>query len=135
LGTATWKPPLSTLHPSQQHLQAVTNPLDTLAPRRKSRQIAELVADIPRCLDAVPRISLVAIHVHSQGKPFTALAMVPSHLVEKWARGACVTLPEVRVFLIDDLRNGGDENKSHGVNEVRLRRGHIAREGFKTSLQ
>ena len=25
------------------------------------------------------------------------------------------------MFLIDDLRNGGDENKSHGVNEVRLK--------------
>jgi len=32
------------------------------------------------------------------------------------------------------LRNGGDENKSHGVNEVRLRQGRIVREGFHTTL-
>jgi hypothetical protein len=38
------------------------------------------------------------------------------------------------VFLIDDLRNGGDENKSHGVNEVRLRQGRIVREGLHTTL-
>jgi hypothetical protein len=49
--------------------------------------------------------------------------MVPPHLVEKWAREAFLTLPGLRVFLIDDLRNGGDENRSHGVNEVRLRPG------------
>ena len=57
--------------------------------------------------------------------------MVPPHLVEKWAREAFLTLPGVRVFLIDDLRNGGDQNKSQGVNEVRIRRGHIVREGSK----
>ena len=68
------------------------------------------------------------------GSPFTALAMVPPHLVEKWAREAFLTLPGLRVFLIDDLRNGGDENKSHGVNEVRLRQGRIVREGLHTTL-
>jgi superfamily II DNA or RNA helicase len=40
----------------------------------------------------------------------------------------------LRVFLIDDLRNGGDENKSHGVNEVRLRQGGIVRENLRTTL-
>jgi superfamily II DNA or RNA helicase len=60
--------------------------------------------------------------------------MVPLHLVEKWAREAFVTLPGVRVFFIDDLRNGGDENKCHGVNEVRFRQGRIVREGLRTSL-
>ncbi len=79
-------------------------------------------------------ISLGAIHVHSEGRPFTSLAMVPPHLVEKWAREAFLTLPGVRVFMIDDLRNGGDENKCHGVNEVRLRPGRVVREGFRTTL-
>jgi superfamily II DNA or RNA helicase len=60
--------------------------------------------------------------------------MVPLHLVEKWAREAFVTLPGVRVFFIDDLRNGVDENKCHGVNEVRFRQGRIVREGLRTSL-
>src|SRR6202050_213882 len=79
-------------------------------------------------------ISLGAIHVHSRGNPFTAFAMVPPHLVEKWAREAFMTLPGIRVFLIDDLRNGGDEDKAHGVNEVRLRQGRIVREGLRTTL-
>jgi hypothetical protein len=38
------------------------------------------------------------------------------------------------VFLIDDLRNGGDENKAHGVNEVRLRQGRIVRGGLHITL-
>jgi len=89
---------------------------------------------VAECGTGKTLISLGALHVHSKGGSFTSLAMVPPHLVEKWAREAFLTLPGVRVFLIDDLRNGGDENKSHGVNEVRLRRGHILREGFQTSL-
>ena len=89
---------------------------------------------IAECGTGKTLISLGAIYVHSEGKPSTSLAMVPPHLVEKWAREAFLTLPGVRIFLIDDLRNGGDENKSHGVNEVRLRQGRIVREGFQTSL-
>jgi len=60
--------------------------------------------------------------------------MVPPHLVEKWARETFLTLPGVRVFLIDDFRNGGNADKAHGVNEVRFRQGRIVREGFKTTL-
>lgn len=89
---------------------------------------------IAECGTGKTLISLGAIHVHSEGKPSTSLAMVPPHLVEKWAREAFLTLPGVRIFLIDDLRNGGDENKSHGVNEVRLRQGRVVREGFRTTL-
>ena len=89
---------------------------------------------VAECGTGKTLISLGAIHVHSEGRPFTSLAMVPPHLVEKWAREACLTLPGVRVFMIDDLRNGGDENRSHGVNEVRLRNGRISREGFRTTL-
>src|SRR5689334_18594695 len=89
---------------------------------------------IAECGTGKTLISLGAIHVHSEGKPFTALAMVPPHLVEKWARETFLTLPGIRVFLIDDLRNGGDENKHHGINEVGLRRGDIVREGLRTTL-
>lgn len=89
---------------------------------------------VAECGTGKTLISLGAIHVHSDGRPFTALAMVPPHLVEKWAREAFLTLPGVRVFMIDDLRDGGDENKCHGVNEVRLRPGRIVREGFRTTL-
>jgi superfamily II DNA or RNA helicase len=102
-----------------------------LAKRWRQARTGMVVAE---CGTGKTLISLGAIHVHSEGKPFTALAMVPPHLVEKWAREAFLTLPGVRVFLIDDLRNGGDENKAHGVNEVRFRQGRIVRESFQTSL-
>src|ERR1700757_1242767 len=102
-----------------------------LAKRWRQARTGMVVAE---CGSGKTLISLGAIHVHSEGKPFTALAMVPPHLVEKWAREAFLTLPGVRVFLIDDLRNGGDENKHHGVNEVRFRQGRILREGLSTTL-
>jgi superfamily II DNA or RNA helicase len=89
---------------------------------------------VAECGTGKTLISLGAVHVHSAGKPYTALAMVPPHLVEKWARETFLTIPNVRVFLIDDMRNGGDENAPHGVNEVRLRQGRIVREGFSTRL-
>jgi superfamily II DNA or RNA helicase len=100
----------------------------------KRWQQARTAMVIAECGTGKTLISLGAIHVRSDGSPFTALAMVPPHLVEKWAREAFLTLPGIRVFLIDDLRNGGDENKSHGVNEVRLRQGRIVREGLHTTL-
>src|SRR5437879_3233637 len=87
-----------------------------LAKRWQQARTGMVVAE---CGTGKTLISLGAIHVHSDGNLFTALAMVPPHLVEKWAREAFLTLPRIRVFLIDDLRNGGDENNSHGVNEVR----------------
>ena len=102
-----------------------------LAKRWEKARTGMVVAE---CGTGKTLISLGGVHVHSEGKPFTALAMVPPHLVEKWAREAFLTLPGVRVFLIDDLRNGGDENKSHGVNEVRLTHWRIVREGLQTSL-
>ena len=102
-----------------------------LAKRWQDARTSMVVAE---CGTGKTLISLGAIHVHSEGNPFTALAMVPPHLVEKWAREAFRTLPGLRVFLIDDLRNGGDENKSHGVNQVRLRQGRIVREGLRTTL-
>ena len=46
--------------------------------------------------------------VHADGEPFSGIVMAPPHLVEKWARETFLTLPSVRVFLIDDMRNGGD---------------------------
>src|ERR1700751_3154910 len=102
-----------------------------LAKRWQQARTGMVVAE---CGTGKTLISLGAVHVHSEGSPFTALAMVPPHLVEKWAREAFLTLPGVRVFLIDDLRNGGDGNQAHGVNEVRFRQGRILREGLSTTL-
>jgi len=75
-----------------------------------------------------------AIDVHSNGRRFNALAMVPPHLVAKTAREAFQTLRGIRVFMLDDLRNGGDSSSPHGVNEVKLRNGEIVREGLHTTL-
>ncbi|HKV78092.1 MAG TPA: DEAD/DEAH box helicase family protein [Candidatus Sulfotelmatobacter sp.] len=102
-----------------------------LAKRWQQARTGMVVAE---CGTGKTLISLGAVHVHSKGEQFTTLAMVPPHLVEKWAREAFRTLPGVRVFLIDDLRNGGDESKSHGVNEARLRHGRIERDGLHTTL-
>jgi superfamily II DNA or RNA helicase len=102
-----------------------------VAKRWQQARTAMVVAE---CGTGKTLISLGAIRVHSDRNPFTAIAMVPPHLVEKWAREAFMTIPGIRVFLIDDLRDGGDENKFHGVNEVRLKQGRIVREGLRTTL-
>jgi hypothetical protein len=97
-------------------------------------QKARTAIVIAECGTGKTLISLGAIHVHSGRSPFTALANGSAAPGRKWAREAFLTLPGVRVFLIDDLWNGGDENKTHGVNEVRLRQGRIVREGLRTAL-
>lgn len=91
-------------------------------------------AVIAECGTGKTLISLGALHVHSERQPFTALAMVPPQLVEKWAREALLTLPRVRVFFIDGLRNPISSAAHAGVNEVRLRGGRVVREGLRTTL-
>ena len=60
--------------------------------------------------------------------------MAPPQLTLKWCRETLLTLPRVRVFLIDGVRNGVGSNGHTGVNEVRLRNGRIVREGLQTTL-
>ena len=91
-------------------------------------------AVIAECGTGKTLISLGAVHVHSERKPFTALAMVPPQLVEKWAREAFLTLSRVRVFFIDGLRTPTGSAGHAGVNEVKLRHGRIVREGLRTTL-
>jgi hypothetical protein len=91
-------------------------------------------AVIAECGTGKTLISLGAVHVHSGRRLFTALAMVPPQLVEKWAREAFLTLPRVRVFFIDGLRTQTSSMGNVGVNEVRLRNGRIIREGLRTTL-
>jgi len=91
-------------------------------------------AVIAECGTGKTLISLGAVHLHSDRKPFTALTMVPPQLVEKWAREAFLTLPRVRVFFIDGLRTPTSSIGHAGVNEVRLRHGRIIREGLRTTL-
>jgi hypothetical protein len=91
-------------------------------------------AVIAECGTGKTLISLGAVHVHSGRKPFTALAMVPPQLVDKWAREAFLTLPHVCVFFIDGLRTLTGSGGHAGVNEVRVRHGGIVREGLRTTL-
>src|SRR5258707_15806108 len=102
-----------------------------LAKRWQQARTAMVVAE---CGTGKTLISLGGIHVHSDGEPFTAIAMVPPQLVEKWAREAFLTLPGIRVFFIDGLRTPTSSIGHAGVNEVRLRNGRIVREGLRTTL-
>jgi hypothetical protein len=97
-------------------------------------QQARAGAVIAECGTGKTLISLGAIQVHSENRPFTAVAMVPPQLVEKWCREALLTLPRLRVFIIDGLRTPTKSNAHHGVNEVKLKHKRIVREGLRTSL-
>jgi hypothetical protein len=97
-------------------------------------QQARAGAVIAECGTGKTLISLGAIQTHAENRPFAALAMVPPQLVEKWCREAMLTLPRLRVFIIDGLRTPTNSNSHHGVNEVKLRNKRIVREGLRTSL-
>jgi len=97
-------------------------------------QQARAGAVIAECGTGKTLISLGAVQTHAGNRPFTAVAMVPPQLVENWCREAMLTLPRVRVFIIDGLRTPTPSNSHHGVNEVKLRNKRIVREGLRTSL-
>ena len=95
---------------------------------------ARAAAVIGECGTGKTLVALAAIHCHSDGRSYTALAMVPGHLTAKMARETFQTLPQVRVFFIDALRDRVRDGSPCGVNEVKLRHGKIVREGFHTTL-
>jgi len=97
-------------------------------------QQARAGAVIAECGTGKTLISLAAVQTHAEDRSCTALAMVPPQLVEKWCREAILTLPRVRVFIVDGLRTPTNSNSHHGVNEVKLRNKRIVREGLRTSL-
>src|ERR1700739_2840068 len=79
-------------------------------------------------------MSIATCYVHANRKQFTSLVMCPPHLTKKWSREVFLTLPNTRVFLIDDMRNGGDPKKPHGGVEVILKDGEIVRKGARFSV-
>ncbi len=115
----------------RQPFPAQTLAIMGIVKRWNHARTAKVIAE---CGTGKTLISLGAMYAHSDGRPFTALAMVPPHIVEKWAREALHTIPGIRIFLVDSLRNGGSGISPQGVNEVRLRRGAIVRDRLKTSL-
>jgi hypothetical protein len=97
----------------------------------RNAKAARIVAE---CGAGKTYIALGAIHVLADGRPSTTLVMCPSHITHKWAREALLTVPRARTFLIEDIRNGGDPKKPHGICEVKLRKGKIVYEGLRLSL-
>ena len=57
-------------------------------------------------------------YVAAHSKPFSTIVMCPPHLTEKWAREILITVPHAQTYIIEDLRNGGDPKKPHGVVEI-----------------
>lgn len=100
----------------------------------KRWQDARCAAAVAECGTGKTLISLGSVFTHADGRAFNALAMVPPQLVEKWARECFLTLPSVRVFIIDGVRNGVASNGFSGINEVRLRGDRVVREGLRTTL-
>jgi superfamily II DNA or RNA helicase len=128
--------PEDPMWPDLQHLKRRPFPAQAMAmmgvvKRFEDSRCAAVVAE---CGTGKTLISLGSVFTHANGTPFTCLAMVPPQLVEKWCREAILTLPGIRVFIIDGCRNGLASNGFGGVNEVRLRNGRIIREGLKTTL-
>lgn len=102
-----------------------------LAKYLRKNDSAKLVGE---CGTGKTFMSLAACYVHSAGRRHTGLVMCAPHLVEKWAREVFTSLPRTRVFIIHDLRNGGDPKKPHGITEVVLRHGKVVRTGWAGSL-
>jgi len=106
---------------------AITGTAKYLRKAKSARIVAE-------CGAGKTYMALGAIHVLADGRPSTTLVMCPSHITHKWAREALLTVPRARTFLIENMRNGGDPKKPHGICEVKLRKGRIVYEGMRLSL-
>lgn len=118
-------PELSTLLRTPLPAQAIA--IGGLAKHFRSSRAARIVAE---CGAGKTYMALGLAHVP---QAHTILVMCPSHLGKKWAREAIQTIPFVRTFLIEDMRNGGDTRQPHGVLEVRLRKGRVVYEGMQLS--
>lgn len=98
---------------------------------QKGGNAAKMVAE---CGTGKTLMSIASCFVHAAGKRFTAIAMCPPHLPKKWAREVFLTLPNVRVFIVYDMRNNGDVHKPHGMTEVAYVNGKIVHKGLKVTL-
>ncbi|MGH9374925.1 MAG: hypothetical protein ACRD1J_02020, partial [Terriglobia bacterium] len=110
-------------------------PGQTVAIMGVAKRLAQshCAAVVAECGAGKTLISLASLFVAANGKSFTALAMVPPNLTVKWSREAILTIPRLRVFLIDGLRNAKAKSPN-GIHEVKLRNGRMVREGLKTTL-
>jgi hypothetical protein len=44
-----------------------------------------------------------------------------------------LTIPHARAFLIEDMRNGGDPGRPHGICEVKLNKGKTVYESIRSA--
>ena len=116
-------PELSSLLRKPLPAQAIA--IGGLAKHLRTARAARIVAE---CGAGKTYMALGLAHVMRAN---TILVMCPSHIAKKWAREAIKTIPSVRTFLVEDMRNGGDPKQPHGVCEVRLRKGRIVYEGIQ----
>jgi SNF2 family DNA or RNA helicase len=80
-------------------------------------------------------MAMSAVHCEAAGRPYACLVMAPGTVLEKWSRELLETIPGARVYIVDSLRSHRPGMTGHqGVNEVRLRRGRIVRDGVHTTL-
>jgi hypothetical protein len=100
----------------------------------KKLRNSRAAAVVAECGAGKTLIALASLWVHSGGRTSTTLYMCPPHLVNKVAREAFLTMPRVRVFFIDGIRDAGSSDAPSGVNEVKLRHRQIVREGLRTTL-
>jgi N12 class adenine-specific DNA methylase len=72
-------------------------------------QRARAAAVIGECGTGKTLVALAAVHCHAEGRPYTALAMVPGHLTAKMARETFQTLPRGEGLLHRCLARSGAE--------------------------
>ena len=122
-------PSLATLlrEPLPAQALAITGTAKYLRKAKSARIVAE-------CGAGKTLMALGATHVLSEGHPSTTLVMCPSHITHKWAREVLLTIPRAHAFLIEDMRNGGDPGRPHGVCEVKLKNGKTVYEGKRLTL-
>jgi hypothetical protein len=122
-------PALSTL--LRRALPAQALAITGTAKYLRKAKAARIVAE---CGAGKTFMALGTIHVLSEGRPSSTLVMCPSHITHKWAREVLLTIPRARTFLIEDMRNGGDPSRPHGVCEVKLSKGRTVYEGKRLAL-
>jgi hypothetical protein len=106
----------------------------TISGLAKALETSRSVRIVGECGTGKTLMSMGVAHAHAKGNPYTAISMCPPHLVYKWAREVIQIVPRARIFVIYDLRNGGDKTRPHGVVEVQLQGDKIINKGTKTSL-
>jgi hypothetical protein len=64
-----------------------------LAKKWETERSAAVIAE---CGTGKILISLAASHIHSNGRPFTAIVMAPGHITLKWCKEAFETIPRLK---------------------------------------